>query len=206
MVAVLNKRWLSQGWRAMDLADSEPMALVFIEAMNRHEIPYQNYHALYIRAMDLRARRLTAGLRCEDFSADLMIACWPQLKQDLYEQDVAAGRILTATAMTQCLRCYGTGLETIFDENGKKLGVRRGCKHEHVDESDPYGAGFDDVVDALRRAVPPRTALDICRQVQRDLARDYLRAETPEQAAAAWEASRTWAHAAKYVKEHDGHA
>lgn len=203
MLDVLKARWQTKGFHAMDKADSEPMALAFIRELDRHSIPYQHYRKLYERSVDLRARRIAQGLKCDDFSVDTMVACWPQLKQDLYDQDVEAGRMLTATAATQCLRCYGTGLETIFDDDGKKLGVRPGCKHEHVDTSDPHSDGLDQAFEALRQPGAAETAIDICRRVQRDLAQQFLAANSEDESAAVWAASRTWHHAARYIRDVD---
>lgn len=37
---------------------------------------------------------------------------------------------------TDCPRCYGTGLEYIFGEDGESLGVRSGCEHEPLKEGE----------------------------------------------------------------------
>lgn len=138
MLTVLNKRWISQGWRAMDKADSEPMALVFIEALNRENVPYQYYGELFQRSIALRSSRLAAGLKCEDFSVDLMLACWPVLREELHQREIDAGRTLPSTAQSQCERCLGSesGMERIYDENGDYLGVKKGCDHRPIVEGE----------------------------------------------------------------------
>jgi len=129
MLAVLNRRWLANGWRVMDPADSETMALVWIELLDRDRIPYQHYDELFRRAVDLRARRLENGLKCDDFSAEMMIACWPPLAAELHKRDIRSGRFLTPNAESDCPRCYGTGVERIIDADGKAW-AKPGCDHD----------------------------------------------------------------------------
>jgi hypothetical protein len=142
MVAVLNERWLSQGWRVMDRKDAEPMALIWIRQLDLEGVPYRQYEELYRRSVQLRANRMAQGLKCDDFSVDLMLACWPALQQELKQREVATGRTLTGNAETQCPRCFGTGLENRFDIDGRVIGVvtGRACDHRSVDEGEPLFA------------------------------------------------------------------
>ncbi len=133
MIAVLNKRWISQGWRAMDKGDSEPMALVFIEALDGEGIPFQHYDELYRRCIGLRSQRLSQGLKCEDFSVDMMLACWPALRTELREREIAAGRTLPQTAESDCERCDGLNMETVYDANGVRMGLKKGCDHRPIE-------------------------------------------------------------------------
>lgn len=200
MVAVLNKRWLSKGWRVMDIADSEPMALAWIEILNRSEIPYEHYFDLYRRSLDLRVRLLNKGQEADDFSADMMAACWPSLQIELRERDISAGRTLTTTAPSQCLRCYGTGMEAIYNEAGEKVGVRPGCLHEFIDESDPHMEGFAQAEAALKYQ-RDETALEICMRIRKELAYEFVKEGDTDLGRKVWAASRTWVHAEKYVRE-----
>lgn len=111
MLAVLNKRWLSQGWRVMDPKDAEPMALAYIELLNEHKIPYEQYQTLYARAVGLRAARISEGKSCDDFSADLMIACWPALRTELNNaKTIGADKQLYGEAYTpECDWCLDLG-------------------------------------------------------------------------------------------------
>ncbi len=113
MMNVLNKRWLSKGWRVMDPDDSEAMAIVWIESLNSSKIPHQQYEELFRRCVDLRSRRLTQGLECDEFSVDMMIACWPSLAKELEEKRIAEGRYLAQTAASDCPRCFGSGMECV---------------------------------------------------------------------------------------------
>jgi hypothetical protein len=126
MLTVLNKRWLSQGWRAMDPKDSEPMAVVFIEALNDAEVPYRHYDELYRRAVKMRAQRYSEGLKCDDFSVDMMIACWPSLRREIRQQEIDTGRTLTANAESICRHCLGTGWRPIDDSQNAAV---KKCDH-----------------------------------------------------------------------------
>ena len=127
MLAVLNRRWLSMGWRAMDTKDSEPMALVWIEALNREHIPYRHYGELYRRSIKLRANRLELGLKCDDFSVEMMISCWPGLKDDLEQRRIREGRTLGANAASVCRHCLGSGFREVVIDGVQ--GTKR-CNHE----------------------------------------------------------------------------
>jgi hypothetical protein len=129
MLSVLNKRWLSQGWRAMEDADAEPMALIFIEKLDEERIPYQIYGELFSRSVKLRARRMEQGLNCDDFSVDMMLACWPTLRKEIREKEIAAKNLLPETAESQCRRCMGLGKEYVYNAEGKLLGVKQSCEH-----------------------------------------------------------------------------
>lgn len=124
MMAVLNKRWLSQGWRVMDPKDAEPMAIVWIESLDEAGIPYEHYHELYQRSIGLRALRYQQGLKCDDFSVDMMISCWPGLRQALREEQDK--RALTVNAESQCPDCYGQGWKTV-DHGGYSAAYK--CDH-----------------------------------------------------------------------------
>ena len=123
MMNVLAKRWLTMGWRIQDPDDAKVMAIAFIEVMDRENIHYRHYEDLYRRSVALRADRMREGVRCDDFSADLMIACWPSLRHEIRQREIDAGRTLPDTAASDCPRCYGVGMEVVPNH-----GARR-CDH-----------------------------------------------------------------------------
>lgn len=102
----------------MNPKDSETMALVWIEMLDGQRIPYQHYETLYKRSVELRARRMSQGLKCDDFSVEMMIACWPSLAKEIHDKRVAEGKYLSSTAESDCDRCYGSGIEVT--ERGAK--------------------------------------------------------------------------------------
>ena len=118
MLNVLNKRWLTMGWRVMDKADAEVMAIAWIEFLDAQKIPHEHYAELYKRALDTRTRRLNAWLKCEDFSAELMAAGWPSLADELRRKRIEEKRYLPETAVSDCDLCHGSGYEI----------TERGCK------------------------------------------------------------------------------
>ena len=107
----------------MSAEDSGAMAIAFIEVMDREGIHYRHYEELYRRSVSLRAARMNEGLKCDDFSADMMVACWPSLKYELKRREIDAGRTLPDTAASECPRCFGVGMEVIPEH-----GARR-CDH-----------------------------------------------------------------------------
>lgn len=118
------------GWRAMDPEDSEPMAVVWIEALNRAGIPRQSYLELYYRCIELRARRLTEGLECDGFSVDMMISCWPSLQKEIREREINAGRTLTSNAASGCPHCLGSGMRYVDPANPGQ-GIEGRCDHQN---------------------------------------------------------------------------
>jgi hypothetical protein len=201
MMSVLNFRWLSKGWHVMDKKDCEPMALAFIMTLDEAGVPARHYRELYLRSVKVRATRFELGLKCEDFSADLMVACWPALQEEIRTGQNASGRSLSASAPTQCLRCYGTGMEQIYDTDGRRLGVRPGCAHEHVDESDPHLDGFEEALARAKAHHHEETALDICKRIRLELTHSYVTGATENDRTAALAALQKWNRVERYVRE-----
>jgi hypothetical protein len=129
MMNVLNKRWLSQGWHVMNPKDSETMALVWIEVLDLNRIPFHHYETLYHRSVELRARRLAQGLKCDDFSVDMMVSCWPGLAQELHDKRVKTGRYLEPNAASDCEMCFGSGMRKKVNERNPQLSGFVPCDH-----------------------------------------------------------------------------
>lgn len=184
--------------------DSEPMALEFIKALDRYSIPFQHYRELYDRSIDLRSRRLGQGLPCDDFSADLMIACWQGLKADLKQREIDAGRTLTGHAQSQCPKCLGTGMERLTDSQGRVV-VRAGCQHEFTEDEQDAMDGLSMLEEALKRPERSETASQVITRLRRAVAFDFINAEhDTDRANSAWEAQKILLHAANYVKGLEG--
>lgn len=113
----------------MDPDDSKIMALAWIENLDEHHIPYRHYEELYRRSIGLRAQRLNEGLECDDFSVDMLIACWPGLSHEIQRRDIEAGRTLPDTAASDCPRCFGVGMETLPDPDNPRYRTARLCDH-----------------------------------------------------------------------------
>lgn len=69
------------GWHVMSPKDAEPMALSFIELLDAEGIGHEYYQPLYQQAIAFRAEQIRQGKQCPDFSAELMISCWPALRE-----------------------------------------------------------------------------------------------------------------------------
>lgn len=105
------------------------MALVWIEALDREKIPHKYYEELYRRSVELRSRRIAQGLRCDDFSVEMMIACWPGLVNYLNEQRVKAGRYLERNAESDCELCFGSGMRKQINERDPRRSGFVVCDH-----------------------------------------------------------------------------
>lgn len=113
----------------MDKGDAVPMALVFIKQLDRVDVPYVHYEELYHRAIGLRAKRYAQGLKCDDFSVDMMVACWTGdngLKAELRQKEIERGRTLQANAESICNQCFGSGWRQV--KRGDYYGTEK-CDH-----------------------------------------------------------------------------
>ena len=62
---------------------------------------------------------------------DMRNAWFNLIEQERAEQErVRMGQPKTHLITYRCLRCYDTGAEIVFDDYGKKLGARPGCRHQ----------------------------------------------------------------------------
>lgn len=144
MSSVLAKMYLNRGWRPMEPKDAEAMALVWIETLDRHDVPYRHYETLYQRALDLRIKMRQDGEDDPpDLNAELLATQWKGLQNDIRQREVDAGRTLTSHAQTLCPRCFGTNFEYRF-ENDQPIGVTgKACQHDDVGETDAIAVPLD---------------------------------------------------------------
>lgn len=108
----------------MESATADSMAKAFISNLDEAKIPWQRYHELYRRAMKMRITRLELGLKCDDFSVDMMIACWPELNREIRQKEIESGRVLPKTAQSDCDLCYGTGMEVVVGQGARRCSCR----------------------------------------------------------------------------------
>ncbi len=197
-------RWrLNQGWNPWDNATQMAAIASYVYTLDLHKVPASAYGELYERVLNSRVTALQSGKQVPNFGVELMVAEWvgPHgLRSEMAEREIAAGRTLTATSQTNCLRCFGTGMETVYGDDGRALGVRPGCKHEFVDDSPPTADGLEAMADALRSKTPAETAPEICRRVHRGLMLQFLRGESEAEQQRAWAAAGTWLRAARYLE------
>lgn len=121
------------GWGAAKRGDLDATIRVWFEAFTSFRIPADAYDALYKRAIEVRANELQRGNTPPTFGAELMISCWTGangLRAEIEERRVRDGRTLTENAASQCVKCFGSGHEYMFDEKGRTYGVVGKCDHQ----------------------------------------------------------------------------
>lgn len=205
MLDVLKSRWQTRGWHPMVKGDSEPMAIEFIRELDRHGIPWQHYRELYNRSIDLRSRRMEQGLKTDDFSVDMMIACWPSLVTELRDREIAEGRTLTSNAETQCPNCDGTGLEKIVID-GEVMGRRPGCRHEfdpsRIDEKPATSVDLERAMEAARPKHRDETDVEILRRLSSQTAYAWAQAiPNSIESSDLWNATACLRHAEQYCRQ-----
>lgn len=204
LFSVINKARLLNGWMMRTAQELDPTIRVWFEALSEYQIPASAYDGLYKRALDVRQMKMQIGAKDVPYiDAALLISQWTGpngFKAELRQREVDAGRTLTTTARSNCLRCYGTDMEAVFDEDGNKIGTRPGCKHEYVDESDPHSTGINEAMAAVKIEYKDETAVDICSRIRQQLAHLVVTSIGDENQAA-WTALKTWTHAEKYCRE-----
>ena len=135
---VLDRWRLNQGWNPWD-NDTQMAAIAsYVHTLDREGVPASAYGELYERVLSARAAAIHSGKQLPNFGAELMLASWPSLRAEIEQRRIDSGRILPDTAASQCNRCNGTGLENVYDIDGRILGVRAGrtCEHAPMLEGD----------------------------------------------------------------------
>lgn len=124
-------RWrLNKGWNPLD-NDSQMLAISsWVNVMDSEDVPASAYNELFVRALKLRASLFAQGKQPPELGVELMLACWDSLRREIEEKRISDGRTLTASAETQCPKCFGSNFEYKFDENGNKLGIIGKCSHD----------------------------------------------------------------------------
>ncbi len=106
---------------------------IWAVSFDDYKIPNEHLLALWKRARDLRITRLSNGLECPDFTAELLAACWTGsngLQSELEQKRIDEKRYLPDTAASDCPRCFGLGKENVYDDRtGRILGVKGSCDH-----------------------------------------------------------------------------
>jgi hypothetical protein len=136
----------------MDRTDAEAMAIVFIQTLDLKNIPYQHYGELYNRIAQLRASRTAQGLKTDEFSADLMLACWDGLASDIARREREHNDQLRSRYLPpdpdddQCPRCFMS-----FKKPGIEVVPRKGartCYHKPLTQVFPCGHDLGEHMDS----------------------------------------------------------
>ena len=105
----------------------------WFEILQTEKVPENAFDELYRRACQKQAVALGSGKEMPDMSAQLMLSCWIGdfgLRNEIRQREFDSKKFLPSTAESICIRCDGTGLETIHSDNGRNLGRRPGCKQQ----------------------------------------------------------------------------
>lgn len=123
---------MCNGWTSRTAQELDPTIRVWHEMFAAHRIPPTAYDRLYRRAFDARAGALQAGKEPPPLSAELIVAQWTGpngVRAELEQELVSAGRTLSENAASQCPYCKGSGFREVRDQQGRVIGVKRGCDH-----------------------------------------------------------------------------
>lgn len=201
---VLDRWRLNQGWNPWDNTTQEMAIASWCHSLDREQIPFTAYAELYERVLRRRATAISSGRDVPKFGVELLIAEWDGeygLRNELKRREIDARRTLTGQAKSQCIRCFGTDIETFYDENGVKLGSRPGCKHEYVETGERTTDGMEFAQAAVRPLRRQETAVQICSRIRTELTREFAEQEDIELASVYLAASTTWANAERYCRQ-----
>lgn len=137
LLLLINRARALNGWKMKDFDALEPQILSWWKEFCRYQIPLDAYPEIFDMAFDIRMSEMGKGSPKDApiIDAPLLVSCWSRphgIKAQRELKHIEAGRTLSGNAGSQCPRCSGTGLETVYDIDGKSLGVRAGrqCQHE----------------------------------------------------------------------------
>jgi hypothetical protein len=211
---VLDRWRLNLGWKVLDDRAQVATIASYCHTLDRAGVPPSAYGELYERAIERRAASITASHRVPDFGVELLLAEWhgPHgLRADIKKREVARRRTLPETAESQCERCFGLGVEEMYNAEGERIGARPGCKHEPVVEGEGlwlYKEKLKQQVDrklrlatAIPEEHPEEMAITICTGIVTQLGYDVQDARDDVEKAQIREAWLTWIRARKYVRE-----
>lgn len=121
MCALLNRHRVSRGWHPLRATEAEVQANVWIDELDRANVPVAAYEPLYHRASGARASAISRGEDPPDFSAALLVGLWGGPNGLAAERAEQSGARLIA-----CGSCGGSGWvrETVEGYPG----VRK-CRH-----------------------------------------------------------------------------
>lgn len=117
---------LAMGYNVPDRRDLEVKARVWIEVLDRGNVPAERYLDLYRRASDARIKAMQDG-KNTNLSAELMLSLWEG--PNGMRAQLSAGTPKPMLGAAVCTRCHGSGFEPFIPPDGRHPGVRR-CRHD----------------------------------------------------------------------------
>lgn len=134
LLALMNRARALNGWKMRDYTTLEKRLMLWWDVLRQYRIPLEHYKELFDMAFDVRQQKMATG---DDvpIEAALLISCWTRphgLKARIEQRRIEAGRTLPDTAASQCARCLGTGIENVYDIDGRVIGSKAGRQCEHA--------------------------------------------------------------------------
>jgi len=163
LFALINRARLLNGWKAKDAESLDPQMLIWFETFRRYGIPLEAYKEMFDMAFEVRMREMSNGVLVHDavvIDAALLVSCYTRphgVKAQMEQRRIESGRFLPDTAASVCERCTGTGMEMVFNQDGEKLGVRKGCDHRPI----VPGEGLAKYLEKLKKYSKPRPVAQI---------------------------------------------
>jgi hypothetical protein len=99
---VINKARIVQGWNVLSPAETLPLAEVWAEQLDRHDVPNAIYGHLIDRAIDRRLSAFRKEQQPPPFTVELIIACF---------EDYIADKLVEAGNLKRRLREYQSRIE-----------------------------------------------------------------------------------------------
>ena len=127
--AIINKIRIAKGWSVLNASDAEISAVVWLEVLNAARVPHTAYDALYQRAMQAKARRMSMGEKDIDLTPDFLVSQWigeNGLAREMAETQKE--RLLPENAESVCKHCFGSGWKRV-DMGDRYSGVIK-CDHK----------------------------------------------------------------------------
>lgn len=135
LFALVNKSRKLNGWGASTAKELDPQIRVWAEQFNRYAIPLAAYGELFNRAFDVRIDKMNKIGEGPTMDAALLVSQWigeHGLQAELRRHEIEHARTLTDVAASQCQRCDGLNMEAVYDDNGNRLGLKKGCDHRPI--------------------------------------------------------------------------
>lgn len=126
--AVINKIRIAKGWSVLNASDAEIHAMVWLEVLNAAKVPHNAYDALYQRAMQAKARKLSMGDKDFELTPEFLVSMWlgeHGLGEELKRQEKRTA--LSQNAESICGHCYGSGFR-VMEMNDGYTGAMK-CDH-----------------------------------------------------------------------------
>lgn len=139
LFALVNKSRKLNGWGASTAKELDPQIRTWAEQFTRYAIPISAYGELFNRAFDARIDKMMKTGDGPTMDAALLISQWTGehgLQAELRRREIEHGRTLADVAASQCERCDGLNMEAVYDKNGVRLGLKKGCDHRPIDDGE----------------------------------------------------------------------